>query len=109
MVRDKIETYVGFCLRSRKIALGSGSIAAQKGKVFLILLSADAAKNTRELAIKYKNKFSCPLIICKNFARLVLSPSCKIAAIRDESLAKAIAENAESYKDNYELYAGGSI
>ncbi len=35
---------MGFCLRSRKIALGSGAIDALKGGVFLLIADATAAK-----------------------------------------------------------------
>lgn len=107
MVRSKIKSYLGFCIKARKIALGSGSIEAIKGKAFLIIVSADGAKNTQKLAIKYMNRFSCPLIVCKfGFEDAVNRPNCKIAAVRDENLANAILENLD---DNYQLYAGGSI
>jgi hypothetical protein len=78
---------------------------AKKG-IKLILVCSTASENTFKLAIKYKNRFSCPLIICKcGLENAVNKPNCKIAAILDESLAKAILDNV---CDDYELYAGGS-
>ena len=78
-----------------------------RDKVYLLILSADAAKNTKKSAIKFKNRFSCPLLICKSdFDRVVNKPGCKIAAIRDKGLSEAILGSLNS---NYELYAGGNV
>lgn len=106
MAKSKIESYVGFCLRSRKIALGSGAISTLKGGVHLIIMDGTAAKNSQKLALKFKNGFSCPLVICKSgFETVVNKSGCKIAAIRDLELAKAILANLD---ETFELYSGGN-
>lgn len=106
MGKSKIETYIGFCIKSGKITFGSGAVDTLKNQVYLILVSADAAPNTKKLALKFKNRHNCPLLICKNdFERVVNRAGCKIAAVRDRGLAKAITENTDS---NYEIYAGGT-
>ena len=107
MVKSKIDSYVGFCLRSRKIALGSGAIDALKGGVFLLIADATAAKNSQKLAVKFKNRFSCPLVLCKSgFETLVKKGGCKIAAIKDLELSKAILANLD---ETFELYSGGNV
>ena len=107
MVKSKIDSYVGFCLRSRKIALGSGAIDALKGGVFLLIADATAAKNSQKLAVKFKNRFSCPLVLCKSgFETLVNKGGCKIAAIKDLELSKAILAN---HDETFELYSGGNV
>lgn len=107
MGRSRIETFIGFSIKAGKISLGSGAIDTLKNGVYLIIVSADAAKNTQKLAVKYKNRFNCPLLICKSdFERVVNKSGCKIAAIRDRQFAKLIIENIDS---NYEFYAGGNI
>lgn len=107
MVNSKIETYIGFCIKSGKISLGSGAISTLKGGVKLLVLDGTAAKNSQRLALKFKNRFGCPLIICKTgFERVVNRVGAKIAAVKDEELSNAILRNLD---DNYELYAGGSI
>lgn len=104
MANSKIETYIGFCIKSRKIALGSGAISVQRGGVYLIILDGTSAKNSRRLALKFKNRFSCPLLVCKSgFDGIVNKPFCKLAAICDKNLANAILSAKES---NFELYAG---
>ena len=98
----KVETYLGFCLRSRKITLGSGSIETLKKGVHLLIVCSSASENTLKVAVKYKNKFSCPLLVCKAGLGSVLhKEGCKLAAVRDAELAKAILANADN---DYELY-----
>lgn len=105
MGKSKIETYIGFCIKSGKITFGSGAVDTLRKEVYLILLSGGAAPNTQKLAVKFKNRHKCPLLVCKDgFERVVNRAGCKIAAVRDRGLAKAILENTDS---NYEIYAGG--
>lgn len=99
----KVEAYLGFCLRSRKIALGSGSIDVLKKGVYLIIVCSSASENTFKLAVKFKNRYSCPLLICKTgLENAVHKADCKVAAVRDAELARAICDNAGA---DYELYA----
>jgi len=98
----KIDSYLGFCLKARKIALGGGTIDLLKKGVYLVIVCSTASENTFKLAIKYKNRFSCPLIVCKcGLENSVHKPGCKLAAVKDAELAKAICANVDS---NYELY-----
>lgn len=98
----KIESYIGFCLRARKIALGAGSIDVLKKGVFLIIVCSTASENTFKLALKYKDRFSCPLMVCKTgLENAVHKPTCKVVAIKDFQLADAIIKNAD---EDYELY-----
>ena len=107
MANSKIETYIGFCIRAGKISVGSGAISTLKGGVKLLILDGTAAKNSMRLALKFKNRFNCPLIICKTgFGRVVNREGAKLAAIRDEELSKAILQNLDQ---NFELYPGGSF
>lgn len=106
MGKSKIEAYIGFCIKSGKMTFGSGAVDALKNEVYLILLSADAAPNTQKLALKFKNRHRCPLLVCRNgLEEVVHRAGCKIAAVRDKGLAKVITENTDN---NYEIYAGGT-
>lgn len=107
MIKGRIETFIGFCIKSGKISLGSGAIGTLKSGVYLLILDGSAAKNSVKLAYKFKNKFSCPLLICESgFEEAVNRCGCKIAAIKDRELAKAILESNQS---NYRLYTGGDF
>lgn len=107
MAKSKVETYIGFCIKSGKISIGSGAISTLKGGVKLLILDGNAAKNSKRLALKFKNRFGCPLVICKEgFESAVNREGAKIAALKDGELSDAILKNLD---DNYELYVGGSI
>ena len=101
---EKVDAYLGFCLRARKIALGSGTIDMMKKGVYLLLVCSTASENTLKVAEKYSRRFSCPLVMCySGLENSVRKAGCKLAAVRDENLAKAMVENLGG---NYRLYAG---
>ena len=105
MAQSRVKTYIGFCIKSRKIALGAGAIDTLKGGVYLLIVDGAAAKNSQRLALKYKNRFSCPLIIYKeNFEEAVNKPLCRIAAVKDKNLADAILKSGDN---SFELYTEG--
>ena len=105
MAQSKVQSYIGFCKRARKITLGSSAIGTLRGGVYLLLLDKNAAKNSVRYALKYKRKFDCPLLLCgDNFEELVGKPECRLAAIQDKNLADAILNSGES---GYELYTEG--
>ena len=106
MVQSKIKSYLGFCVKAGKITYGSFAIGALKDGVYLLILDGAAAKNSIRYALKYKNKYSCPLIVCKRgFEEIANKPECKLVAIRDKSLAQAILNCADG---DFEIYGGGS-
>ncbi len=105
MAKDKVNAYIGFCLKARKITLGSGAIDVLRRGVSLVIVCSSAGKNTFGLALKFKNRFGCPLMICNcGLENAVNKAGCKIAAVRDRNLANAIIANA---CEEYEIYAGG--
>lgn len=104
MIKSKIESYIGFAIRARKIRLGSGAISTLRA-ADLLIMDGTAAKNSQRLALKFKNRFSCPLVVCESgFAELIGKPDCKIAAICDKNLSDAILDNLDG---NFRLYLSG--
>lgn len=105
LAQGKVGAYIGFCFRARKITLGYYAISALSGGVYLLILDSKAAKNSIDNARKLLNKFKCPMVICHdNFEDLIGKADCRLAAIRDKSLAEAILNCGDK---NYELYTGG--
>ena len=105
MAQSKVRSYIGFCIKARKITLGANAIGTLSGGVYLLILDKKAAKNSLRYALKYKGKFSCPLMLCnENFEDVVCKKECKLAAIRDKNLADAILNGGDT---NYELYTEG--
>ena len=105
MAQSKVQSYIGFCKRARKIVLGSSAIGTLKGGVYLLLLDKNSANNSLRYALKYKRKFNCPLLVCgDDFEELVGKQNCRLVAIQDKNLADAILNSGES---GYELYTEG--
>lgn len=97
MTKSKIETYIGFAIRANKYRLGVNSINTLK-KVKLLLLCETSAKNTRIEAVKLSKKFHCQIILSKGktIEEITGKELCKLMAITDASLAKAILDNLDN-------------
>ncbi len=105
MAQSKVRSYIGFCIKARKITLGANAIGTLSSGVYLLILDKNAAKNSLRFALKYKRKFDCPLILCnEKLEDVVCKKECKLAAIRDRNLADAILNGGDT---NYELYTEG--
>ena len=92
----KIESYLGFALRAKKLAQGLNNIQTLKKGVYCLLLDGEAQKNSQKQAKKLQERFSCPLIIVSGLGALLKREGCKIAALQDESLAGAIIREAKA-------------
>jgi hypothetical protein len=105
-----IETYLGFCLKAGKLTCGANAIECQRDKIHLMILCSTASHNAEDTAIKLSQKFGCKLITCQNkpLAEIVGKLNCKIAAVKDESLAEAIINKVESGDTNFKYYNGGN-
>lgn len=105
MAKSKIETFLGFCIKANQIAFGVNTIELLKKGVHLIVACSSVSDNGKKAAIKLKNKFNCPLIICNcNLESVLHKNGVKTVAIKDKNLADAIIKNVD---DNFELYTEG--
>lgn len=109
MANDKIGTYLGFCIRSGKIAFGVDRAESLKKGVFLLLADSGISENSLKSLMKLKERFSCPLLIAEgvDLGELLHRPAVKAAAIKDKNLASAVLAAAES-DIRYKLYSGGN-
>ena len=95
MHRSKAETDVGVCIRAGKLVCGVNAAACTKG-VYLLVADIGVAKNSRKEIFKLKEKFACPLVFAEILEGAVKKANCKLAAVKDRSLAQAIwNESAE--------------
>lgn len=95
MQRSKVRSYLGFALRAGKLTLGVNAAETLKKGVRLLIADSSVAKNSFKVICKLKDRFACPLLFAKDLGELAEKPGCKLAAVRDESLAKAILAQAE--------------
>lgn len=105
MAKNKVLAYIGLCFKANKIIVGSSAISVFKGKIYLLILDGKAKENSKKYAIKFKNKFNCPLVICNdNFEEVCKKPLCRVVAISDKNLADAILNSGDV---GYQLYTEG--
>ncbi len=90
----KIESYLGFAVRSGKILYGIDSIKQSRKRKYLLVLSPSASENLCEKADRYSTEFGVPLIrTTENLEDLLNKPNCKLAALLDVNMAKAVTES----------------
>ncbi len=106
MQNSKPLTFIGFAIKARKVRCGVGAISTLKGKVPLLIICSTASDNTFDDAIKLSKKLSSKLLVATDVKveDIVYKENCKLIAISDMGLAKAIIENIDSH---FSEYSGG--
>lgn len=96
MIRSKIETYIGFAIKAGRYKCGANAAATLK-RAELLVLCHTAAKNSVEECVKLAKRFRCKIVLsrAKTVEELTNKEHCKILAITDGSLAKAILERLD--------------
>ena len=109
MEKNKIETYLGFCIRSGKIIFGTEMISRQKKGVKLLISDGGMGAKSFKIMAKAKETLACPLLITDKglLGELVHRPAVKAVAIKDEHLASAILKEAAD-NPHFKLYSGGN-
>ena len=108
MLKSKAERYVGLCMKAGKLTCGFNAVEAEKKRIYLLILCSSASDNAKKSAQKLKNRFGCELMVIYGtpLEEVTGRINCKLAAVRDENLAKAILSAVD---ENYRIYAGGKI
>ena len=103
METSKILTFIGFSIRARKVRSGVNAIKTLKGGVPLLILCHTASDNTLKDAVKLSKKLSARLVISKTYKieDVIKKEHCKLIAIQDNSLAKAILDNLDCHFQEY--------
>ena len=109
MEKSKIETYLGFCIRSGKIIFGTEMISRQKKGVKLLISDGGMGANSFKIMVTAWQTLSCPLIQTESglLGVLVHRPAVKAVAIKDEHLASAILKEIAD-NPQFKLYSGGN-
>ncbi len=107
MEKSKIETYLGFCIRARKIAFGVDEVAKQK-KSFLLLTDEGLGESSRKEMEKAWKRLQCPMyVVAKDgLGTLLHRVGVKAVAIKDKNLASAILSVVDG-EPQFKLYSGG--
>lgn len=98
---SKTYSYIGFAIKAGKLRTGINAISTLNKGVYLIILCSAGEKNARKEAEKLSRKHSAPLIESEKVTleEITGKENCKVAAVTDENLAKAIMANlGEDFK-----------
>ena len=93
MAGNKIAAYLGFARRAGKLTLGVNAACCARG-VRLLVADLSASENTKKEIEKLARKFSCHVVWTEGLEELTGKASCKLAALREEHLARAILESS---------------
>lgn len=106
MQRSKDLTFIGFCIKARKIIYGYNTLTENNKKKYLILLCGSAAENTKKDVISYAKNQGIKLLETQGILleEIVNKANCKTAALLDMNLAAAVLENIS---DKFILINGG--
>ena len=97
---EKIISYIGFAIRARKVKLGVNAAGtAKQGMIKLIVLCHTASENTVKEAISIAKKHHAKIVLSKTYSveDIVYKQNCKLVAILDKGLAKAISDNLNEH------------
>lgn len=89
----KIDSYIGFAIKSRKVVYGLDSLEIYKKKVHLVLYTDDLAEKSLKKAVQIAETKNCPALQYNEFTKLLNKDNCKILAITNKELADAIIKN----------------
>ncbi len=109
MENKKLETYLGFCIRSGKIIFGTEMISRKKKGVKLLIVDGGIGASSLKIMLTAKETLRCPLLQTENgeLGALLHKPAVKAIAITEEHLSSAIlalvGENT-----NIKFYSGGN-
>lgn len=106
--RSKDLTFIGFCIKARKIIFGYNTLIESSKKKYLIFLCNSAAENTKKDVISYAKKNNIKLLMTQGILleEIVYKVNCKTAAVIDKNLAAAVLENISN---NFITIDGGII
>ncbi len=96
MQKSKVETFIGFAMRTGNYRIGANAVATLK-RVNVMFVCKSASENTKKDALKLSNKFHCPLVetVSKTLEEITHRENGKVMAIADKKLSLAILENLE--------------
>ena len=102
MEKSKLNTFIGFSIKARKAKLGVNAVKTLKRAEILILCSS-ASENTYKEAISLSKKLNAKLYVLNEIKLedIVFKENCKLMAVVDKNLSKAITECESRHLKEY--------
>ena len=94
---NKIKTYLGFAIKSKKIIFGFDNIISYKKNQILILVSSSVNNKTSLKINEFANRKNYKIINLTDLTceELIGRDNCKMVSVIDENLAQAIIKEIE--------------
>ena len=107
-MNNKIESYLGFCIRCGNILFGIDNIDKKRKGVYLLICDEELGKSSLKTLLHAQEKFGCPLLVTEKgvLGERLHRPGVKAVAILDNNLAKAILSVVDS-ESQFKFYSGG--
>ncbi|MBQ9145430.1 MAG: ribosomal L7Ae/L30e/S12e/Gadd45 family protein [Clostridia bacterium] len=88
---ERLHSYIGFSVRSRKIIMGADSLLRYRKKVFAVLMSDSINRTACGEVSRYCEKNGIPLVRCDDelLSACLHVENCKCIALLDSNLAGA--------------------
>ena len=108
MEKTKAFTFIGFAIRARKVKMGVNAVKTLK-KAELLIVCSTATENTLKEAVSLSKKLFAKLLVLYDvkLEEVVFKENCKLIAITDKALAKAVLDNCND--SHLSEYFGGLL
>lgn len=108
-MRSKVESYMGFAARARKLFTGYNTciFMAEKRRLRLLILAEDLSENSKEKMLKAAKQYKLPYRVYGNMQDLSHATGCEgkgIFGIADENLANAILSEIDRQSSEKEVF-----
>ena len=82
-------------MRSGKIVYGIDNIKRHTGRMYALVICPTASENLRDSAARVAERKGIPLVTSDGpLEEIVFKTNCKLVALTDANMAKAVRENA---------------
>ena len=98
-ITSKAETFIGFSIKSRKIVWGLDNVLKSRPTPKLIIACKTLTENSEKKLTTYATQKGVKVLklIDKTLNMVVGRENCKVIALTDTNLAKAVIDNAEGW------------
>ena len=91
MDKIKLQGYINIAKKAGYVIIGGDKLYNYNKKLYLVIYSKDASKNTLKVVEKLKQR-DIPVITLKNLEDIMNIKNCKIIAIKNKNLSDIILD-----------------
>lgn len=105
-MQSKIDSYIGFAVKSGAAVFGLDALERYKKKVYLVIFSSDMSERSKKSALNLSEKFSAAVIIAAagGVEKAAHKTNCKLIALTDKNLSEAVIKALENDRE-FKLYS----